>query len=491
MLNVLLRVVCASILLSVISITAAAQTRFVKPDTTPDYSRYLHSDECLVAIERIADSLERRKTTWKDTMSYQKQNLLAPYPPEALTAGQRCVEKFSPDSVPLADAKQWATLYLKAGRDTAAVRVYERLIDSLPVEQRFEAYGQLYQVYEFATPLRYEAILGLYEPMRSLIHPDSLTQALGLYASFMRVAEKVGDTAQRNRMAHRVITWADSLSPEDRRSPMYINTAQWFVYQALNVAMEETLMDSLRRGTDAYVSQLKANWAKASDGAPFAMRREPYGEMVPPIEAEYWYAPRRGNGSDKGQSATASYTTIDPVVRPVANRANVILMIDRGCHDDTPLLPGPVRKTGYGKCWRMLSVLRRLAHDFPQVEFTLVVQTMGFVGDGRPLTPAQEADTLASYYLDFHDMPATLVVAETPFLRIDRMDRRRVDMPTSNAENFQFGVPARKGGNVFLVGRDGKLVDIEAMVPEQEEHFRLLLRNMVSDMPSRVAADQQ
>ena len=201
------------------------------------------------------------------------------------------------------------------------------------------------------------------------------------------------------------------------------------------------------------------------------------GETAPPLTGEFVFAP--GGERLHGAVAGPNSSTGPTVSRPTRGKVSIVVFLYGGCRAESPVVVGKVRESfRTGDCLAAYTMLHRLARQFPEVEITIASRTIGYVGDTRPLTPAEEADVLQSWWLGFHRLPATLIIENTQFFRLEKYDRRRIDLPADNATRYLFGNErASEIGNKYalLIDADGTVLDADHLVPWTEKRFRELL----------------
>lgn len=439
-----------------------AQTLFHQPDTAPDYSHYKYAEECLIAIRRIADSVKNTVPVWSDTVAYKKESLLASNSTKSIETGTQCLNKFSADSISRDDAKYWSEVFLLADMDEKVDSVYLRIYDSifaLSGRQRdsllYMTFSEHLQVFRNARPVRFAKIKELYDMSKAQIPADSFLLRMGLPSLIRMAADDIGDDSTARLMAREVMILNDSLPEDQRNSPMYKGFFIEMISRALNQLYADSLLTVLSVDTDAYLSLRKKLWDSAGgDNASFDRFNGPLGEVAPPLVADHWY---------KRDSAVSSgYTNIPAATIPVSGRINLLVPMHGGCHNEAVTTLGATRKNPSGGCWPSYATLRRIKKEFPQVEITFLVNTHGNIGRAAPLNPAVEADTLADFFLGFHKVPGSLAVVERDYFKLPGLDRRRIDTPTENENNYTLGAQGSvlHYGSVLVIDENGKLVHI-------------------------------
>lgn len=461
--------------LGTLSSIGNTQTLFEKPDTTPDYSRYATAEECLSAIQRLAGKARRSMTYWTDTVKYTTESQLASFPEEASAVAGQCIEKFSVDSIPLAEAQYWAEVYLLANLDAQVEKLYLRKYADATDSARMEIFVEHINLYRRARPIRFELIKDLSAVAIAEIPSDSTLWLTGLYSMLMQVGQDVGDIEFTLDMASRVIDVYNSAPPSAFESENNANIMKGLVLQATYFYKEAEIMDSLAVSTEAY-RQLRAAQAAEYVDLSLLQMGIPAGIEAPGIIADHWY---QYNNEQPG-----SYTKIDSFTSPVADSVNVIVFLHPGCHEAGISSTTGRANPGDGSCWIGYAALKRISQDYPDVKLTIVTNTHGSLGRGAPLSPAEEADTLAAYFLGFHRLPATLAVVDRPNFRLPGLDRRRIDTETENEVNYQIGFSSSIAtfGNAIIIDRDGKVVEIAMPVHirKAELHIRQFIEAVLA-----------
>jgi hypothetical protein len=107
---------------------------------------------------------------------------------------------------------------------------------------------------------------------------------------------------------------------------------------------------------------------------------------------------------------------------------------------------------------------------------TIVTQTLGFLGDGPPVAPKEEAELIRSWLLGFHKIPATVAVATTPYFNLPAPDLRRIDKPVANTVNYLFGMQGViQGRTAYLIDDQGMVLKVERLARENEEMWTMML----------------
>lgn len=418
---------------------ASAQAQFTWPEQGPRVERYVGIEECLGAVGRIRADVANAEA-WIDTLPITPEITTAPLAPQVIQTSRTCAARYPVATAPLEDFAPLLNLYLLANLDAdAAALVKRRLARIGPKDDRARAavLDTVAGMYLGEPPLRVGGLeaqparLATAEPYLDELRKlsDSWVVRLRAHKRMLDAARDAGDTARALRAAEAVLRIASNLTPAERRSEDAI-LAMAAGFEAAGVVSARALLDSLRHSTAAYIALQRANWAKVSGERGDALQF-PIGQSAPPIEADFWF---RRSGS--------------AMPRPTKGSVGLVVFLDHtSCTGLT------------GRCYAGYAILHRLIKRFPDLEVTLVAPTAGYVHHLPPPTPADEADTLRSWWLDKHQLPGALAVTKLDFWRLPAPDGRRINREFANKEHYTFGRTwAVNPPELFLVDRDGTIV---------------------------------
>ncbi len=496
-----IRVAAVAVVCSVVGSVACApdlhgQTLFAQPDTTPNYAAYQHIEECWAAALHIEmEDANHRTSIWQDTVErWVRKELNKGKPPEkwwdkrrpeaAIHASQVCLTKFNADTATFLSqfsALQIVKILLIAHRDEDARRFAERALDSMRNDRFAERAldsmrngNKEYKIMLFsligefgrAKPHRFDDVKQYYarfmaarEPGDSLYWATDAAMALGGYL------DEMGDTTAGDRARQLAIRLNDSTPEKERReSPGAATRLLWLASLIATNTQDEGL-DSLAKSNVAYELWYKNTVHRRVYGGDSATREEVADALeerkMPQIQGEHYYvtsvspSPATSSGdATHGVVTYASKGALPNGTLPVKNTINYIFYFPAFCHVETePRSPDVQARLAFMKgCLPMFAQFRNLKHEFPDIEIVAMSRTYGTVGQLGPLTPAEEADTLAKL-LAFRRLPARLVVEETKFYNLPAPDRRRIDIMTPNVEACQ-----ERGGCGGFVDKDGYMI---------------------------------
>lgn len=441
----------AALLLACTLGSASAQTRFEWPDTVVNVARYRTVDECLAATDRVARGIEIGTARaslppgiWEDTLMRKREDAMRPLPPLVVETATRCAARFPEQTADLTDFAPLLKLYLAASRDDDAAALVARRLAVVAATTaraaRTAAADSAIAIYLDAHPARpgpVEKIL-LNRVRTSADHIESLT----IYHGLMKAAKQANDTALIKRAAKLLVAVADSLTPAERESERFEELLDVggtaLIYEALTeLTGQSVALDSLRRGTGAFMTLMQAQWSKAT-GQRFEALALPVGKHAPTIVADTWLPDSAGKSP-----------------RPTPGRASLVYFLDhQACmhYDDSEM------STVLLGCPASFAMLHRLAKRYPTLQITIVTTGTGFFAYEPPPSPAGEVDWIRKW-MESHQAPGAIAVSHSPFLRFPAPDGRRINRDPKNFENYSFGKNWRVDNDGwFLADQDGVIV---------------------------------
>jgi hypothetical protein len=172
------------------------------------------------------------------------------------------------------------------------------------------------------------------------------------------------------------------------------------------------------------------------------------GVPAPPIVGNYWFPDAKSHGTPQSGKVT--------LVRWVVK--------------------------GQGLLTSDLAALRRLYDKYHDdgLEIVLLLRTEGYSWASPPLSPADEAKTIAWYYRKHLGLPFTIVVDETPFTT--KPDGRRVAGSVPFVKEY--------AGGATLVGRDGRIRVAGALFNTKEPVLDAFIEQALAARGKSVATSQ-
>jgi hypothetical protein len=452
---------------------AGAQALFTRPDTTPNYSAYQHVDECMAAVNRVASQISLKEPIWRDTAEFDPALEVAPLPKAARDIGRQCLAKVSVDTLPLKEPELWIPALLMADRDADVERWYTRLLDSVPAQSRLQSYNAILSAFITVRPIRMNMIKPLYTQALREVSSDSVMAAISLRLTMINLVYYSNDTILNRQLFHEIDSLVNHIPDEVKTRPEYPFMFM-MLYRALQMNRKQQGFDSLWSSTEAYVAHRKELWTRIAT-APYDLSGEAIGLPAPRLTGDFWFSAKMPSDINSKESTTQPYTKVDSSVRPVPRKVNMIVFFQGGCHSFTPKIPFG-RSNGSSICWPTVAAIHRLKRAYPDLQITIVSKTFGSLGNAPPLSPTEEADTLAKYFLGFYRLPATLIVATTDYYRLPGLDQRRIDQASQNEVNYTFrGKMNSAHGTILVTDLDGKVVYVDAIHGESERHLKQML----------------
>lgn len=449
---------------------ATSQTLFSRPDTTPDYASYRHFDECMAAIERLQKLSELSDPSWSDTLDVdttiynRRENFTVVLPV------QQCLNKRDLDSISAKNVPEYIRALLVANRDEDVQRIILRLQDSI-INDYYKT-GLLYGVYRallFARPARIDLAMSLYKEAVLSFPPDSAGLSIGHRTGFAWHLHKIGKHDLFQKLSREIIEIADTVATK-YRDEKYINSMKDFIYPVVtSYSLLPEAEDSLAVSTEAYRRYLAGIWTSMVGSKPSEEELGPYGQKPPALIGHYWYS----NEKDSIQK-------VDPFSVLDDSAVTIIYFAQSGCHSYSTRVGESGRQgreSGMASrrtCWGELHRIRKVMEQYPGVKLVVVSNTYGHFSDAPPLTPEQEADTLADYFLGFHKLKGKHIIYKTDFIRLPGSDNRRVDMETENNLAYKYifsRVPPQFGyvsNVVVLVDELGQIFHVNKLSDERQ-----------------------
>lgn len=450
-------------------VSAAAQTRFVWPDTIVDYATYATVEECLAGAEaaKLQMVAHERLTAWRDTMPFDPRvdgnmGALQPLPAPVVTAARRCATRFKAADSTLGryPLSYLMPLYLMAGLDAEAKALVDRRIaasrkagpaaaDSA-LQRQARRVGKQWtgpdgllpsvedsalKFYLEAQPFRRAAIEEIFAAR--LRGAQTAADRMGMLLNLLDVAARAQDTAQAVARAtqlaaelkHAMATEREKILDENGRfristtdTASLPKLAQPAAEAVVEWLYQQELIDSLRRGTPQWVAARRAVWTRLISAEQAEMAVQDFKlEPVSPIKADFWF--RHGTGED--------------TVRPTPGKVGLVYGVDNiWC---VGLADSPEGRLSGERddCWDSFAALRRLAQRFPELQVTIVVRTHRAMGYSAYPDSTQEAELIRRWLHEGQRLPGALAVVVTPFSRLPDPDRRLLNVPMSPGSGQQ------------------------------------------------------
>ncbi len=447
----------------------SGQTRFARPDTTPNYAAYRYPEECMSAVIRLSDSSDTKQGLWRDTMSFGASLVPRPRPPAAIEASRKCFTKVDVDSIGNHAVAMWASFLVTAQRNDEAERLLTRYLDSAKFGALVGRMIFIGKVYQKARPANYAMIKKFSDNVKSRIPDDSLLHSLWLNNELYGFAVSAGAFED----AEHIESEAKQLLTKWKGSKEGGFEARKLFSRPFREEFSDAGFDSLLVSTTAFRNLRMHTWRTYIDeDAQDAAFVE--GMKVPSLEGDWYYTNNFKTNNHK-LVLSDQFSKISATQRPVPGKVNAVAFVQGGCHEGTLFFSKAARNNGLGRrnCWPTIASLKRLKNQFPDLEITIVTKTYGDYANATPLKPADEADTLASYFLGFYQIPAVHVIANGEFVRIPGLDNRRVDTEVPFEYAYEIdGVKLAQDGIVLLIDETGHIFHVDGIVGYNEVRAR-------------------
>lgn len=473
--------------------TVGAQTRFALRDTTPDLSKYANVEDCVSGLRRTLQEEYIQVTDWADTIELGANFRFSPGSKTGEAFASQCIAKFNAESVDVADSYLfWIELYMAAGKIKDGEIVAKRMLSGLswnPTGSETSLGTGLNNViaaFSRARPYPTDLISSLIESyIDGPNRPSSIKELVRLYTTRTRFQLISNDSSAAKLSAQTIVSLIDGYSGDSIDAEYIRRDAPSDLALARELLADNQILDSLRVSGQAYARARRSIWKDVSglsqinrDANIVHDRVKMIGEKAAPLVGQYVY-PRNGNVSSSAASASRN---VSDVSYPSPGKINIVAFLYGGCRKETPILIGKVRAHHKAlDCLAAYTILKRIAKQYPEVELTVVTRTKGYLGMEGPLSPDVEVDMIKKWWIDNHKLPASLVIAETDYFRMPSSeDRRRIDVPDVNAENYIFLSEQKREKDIenktfYLVDADGTILEADLINIYTERSLKPIL----------------
>ncbi len=457
-----------------LSNSVMAQTRFNVSQKKTDVSTYRHPEECIAAVERSAKTHKNNLKVWSDTAKLLHSELLDSLPASVVAEANRCVTTLKLNTLRELEYVNWIRAYLEADREQDAQEVLRRqleIVSSKPLEDKIRVFINVRGAFESVRPVSLSVLSDLADSVIKNLPDTALEQLIKIHMSQMHLAINARDSSYLHKEANRSLSFLNSLTPEQRSKEQYHGLKTSLANSAMQFLAEAEILDSLKKGTQAFLSLKRLLFTKAGaridDKLPYAV-----GEKAAPIQGDFWFTHKSIHNS---QSSIANYD----LSKPSSGRVNLIVFLTGGCHVN--VLPSGIamRETNKSTCWDIYSSIKRLKEKYPEIDITIVASTFGSLATTDPIPPEAEASLLSDLWLKHHDLKATLSVSSTEFFKLSDPDRRRIDMSIENVKNYTFPGVNIQPKVSFLVSPEGIIVHSAILTRSSERDFERLIDAMI------------
>lgn len=459
---------------------AAGQTRlFEASRAKADVSTYTSVYDCMAAVDRVRKALEveefRTTGVWADTMPYDPDTRMRPWPPAVVETARKCLLATAEDaaSAPRDAWKLVANLYLHAGMEDSARAVVERRLDAVDPDSAQELKnlftsllfvfngegGKWTGVKPSRLDLADEIVQSYVGKLSDPIDRFVVYRQMAITGS-ADITEDSEAGARTRRNVALLKAQLDSLNDsalqrmaEDNGAVSITGSELRKMFDALGTVFfgRKAMLDSLRVSTEAY-SRVVRETSTAVFLQPPESYGRPLGQRAPRLEGDIWL------GCEQDPCETY----------PRAGRVSLVafhtpeVSVTRSPTSDEPVLPslfGP--EVG---CAVRAVPLRRLQERFPELDIIIVTRTTGryaYVKDGT--TPEREAELLLECFKSHGLERVVVTMTKTSGWRLPEPDGRWVGQPTANWTNYSFGgiwsdIDRSQQGSDLLVDQDGYVI---------------------------------
>lgn len=436
----------------------SSQTLFARPDTSPDYASYRNVEDCLAAIKRLKEFAVSSDSIWEDTVTLDTRKAYRPLPDEVVRYAGECLSRVDIDTIPLVAMHEYAGALLVANRDADVERLYGRYADSIYADSTHSQFMHMLTTYMNAQPVRMERVRSLYEVGLSRLPSDSVVSTLTLHTVVGAVSSRAGDYSIAHTIAREMLDIMDTLPASVRRSSRYIAMARGMYFPYISsLLMLPDAVDSLAVSTQAY-----RNWmvgiGKTIFGYEPTQEIGPIGLQAPELTGKWWYSSHNGE-----------IRSVQPQAAIEKGKVTIIYFLQAGCHANYQEVPRGRSNGVPASCWKQLHRVRKIINQHPEINLVVVSRTFGSIGDAPPLTPDQEADTLAQYFLGFHGLKGLHVIEETGYVRLSEYDERKIDSETPNELAYTFdNMKLNRSNAVVLVDEKGEIFHYLGLLGQME-----------------------
>lgn len=458
----------------------SSQTRFVIPDTTVDFKKYIHVEECIATFSRSSALDSIKSPIWIDTINMDYYRGTTSLPDSVITDLRKCLDNINLDTVRFSVLGTYANLLLSANRDDDLDKLILRYVDSIRAEPSKSTFRSLLFAYSNARPVRLDKFTRLYELGLAEIPTDSLPTALFLRTMALLTNFRVGNHDLAMKFAEEMITLLDTL-PARLRTVKVEETIKIMAFPWVKMLMPQEAIDSLAVSSLAYRNYL-LGITKKMLGVEWPEGVGDVAAEIPEPQGHFWFSNENPEGSAR---------KISPKQVIKKGEVTAIFFLDAGCHvAQVSVKYGRQNGSKLG-CYSEIHKINKIKQQYPQINIVVVSNTFGSFAVGPTLTPEQEADTLSDYYLNFSKIKGTHIVYQTEFFRLRSPDDRRIDIPTENHLNFTISKASLAGHKtVLLIDEEGRLFSYPSLFGQNEHSGDIKIKTVFDRINRKAAANK-
>jgi hypothetical protein len=382
------------------------------------YDRYETPAAC-VAAARLETRLIWRVYRARDTLPYDPEH--DTIPTRATLAARRCAAVAPAETVPR-DLRSRMQLQLILGDDSAAsATVARRMADASSDRARAGVWSDAVHDYLMARPMRLAAAQAAARALDRIGH-SAYRERADAHVMLGSHALQSFDTAAMRRESDALLALAAMLSPAERDE---IASAVSYAYAPLAFRYwqfrDPAHVPTLLREFRAAAKRLRGGRVMPPPMEDaVAQLRARFAVPVDTLTGAFWY--------NAGPSSR----------RPKVGVVSLYVFAQDYAGDDA------------GARAPLYAMIRRLHAKYgAALDIVMLAKTSGYFRDTRLSTPADEADAARRYFLDYLELPVTVMMDIAPVTKLP--DGRRVVGAVAFERQFP-GAPA------VVIGRDGRLV---------------------------------
>lgn len=450
--------------------SSQAQFEVLKPDTSLNIYTYI--DDCVAIGQRLRFQYRIKQDSARYAIPLQGHAAYADDVSIANSTVQKCMQQFNGDQIAIAPdsnvfrfkSMPWILGYAIAGRYDEVANLIAQELQYIPVDSVSELIaGYVDGLSKLLTnnirPLNYGIIDSLLEPVYTALYPrerdvNAYASYLVALANYMNNKWTHWDRDGAMALASRIKLIVDSVGFTEEELEGLVGHN---VYQFPEVVMRynEVInyfgqLDTLRvNGPESYISIRQQSHQKAlgvfADHFPLYV-----GHPAEPITPNRFIP-----------LSSTSQNAMDSVI-PRPGRMSFMVFLRDGCRIEGQSGHEDMRPYQRSQCWAAYGVLRRVKKAFPQLDVTVVTQTLGVFGSKLMIDSLEEIKAIQSQWHSFHNLPVNLAIVYTGYWRLPPPDSRRIDIDPPYVDAY-FGYPMYPMGTpghqiAYVISPDRKIL---------------------------------
>jgi hypothetical protein len=419
-----------------------AQVAEISPDTGrmrpahADFSRYTPG-MCLDASRNVQHRTDRVQGAAVDTIISPDVDTLST---ATVQVSRACAQQFRVAQVPATELRNLLWLSVRANDEQTGLAVIERqLALAQTVADKGEVLRDAIEIYLAEHPPRLSLAVAALQRLDAL-GTEARIPRIRARIRFLAYYRKIDDLAGAKRTIDTLLALHSLVTPEDAVQGVTRFDLLAAYKHRMEMAME-TDPPSIRGMLEGFITLLQRVEPSA---VPL------YQEGLEKLVA-WWLGPIGA----RVETVTGKYTFNMGATktRPYPGKVSLLLMPPNGWRDGM---------NAYG----FYEAIRHLhAQHGNALDITLCVKTIGWMRGSGVLKPAEEAEAIREYLLDYQKLPVTLIVDEAEITVLP--DGRRKIGPAPFERHFG-------GQQGILVGRDGAVQRVFASLQRNRGTYRTI-----------------